>query len=53
MVERKDNWPVHIYMHENPHTICGYQEMVQMAIIHKHHVLVALYWLLLKETYII
>lgn len=53
MVERKENWPVRTYTHENLHTICGYQEMVQMAIINKHPVLVASYWLLLKETYFI
>lgn len=36
-IERKENWPVHTYTHENLHTISGYQEMVQMTIINKHH----------------
>lgn len=37
MVESKENWPIHTYTHENLHTISGFQEMVQMTTINKHH----------------
>lgn len=40
MVERKENWPVRTYIHENLHTISGYHEMVQMTIINKHHCII-------------